>query len=251
MNNVANVRFWLVLTFTGFVISAGYELREAGHSFGGVPSYAVAVLSLLISSTLAKTVVDIIIRSRWVRGRLAASAHVEGYWYLQTSKVGDSPLNRDGILFIHTDPFTNETKVVTTRLDDNGEEFPTVSEIAYVKGGNDTSYLNYFRPTYPGPQPKFGLASGRFVVSDDFKPYPTFLEAHIVLTGEDIVRRQSAVRIDDRFVKDLQIKFGARWKTEILKSGKRAIMAPPESAQPPLPSDVPAAEATPLRQGRG
>ena len=231
MNKIVKIRFWLILSLTGFFVSAGYELREAGHSFGGVPSYVIAMLSLLIGAKLAEVVVDYLLRLRWIRRELAASTYVEGYWYLETANLGDSPLNKDGILYIHNDPSTDETKAVTTRLNEDGDEFPTKSEIAYVQWDADLKYLNYFRLTYPGPQPKFGLASGRFIRCDDLKSYPTFLEAHIVLTGEDVVRRQSAVKIDDEVVKNLQSKFGSKWKTEALKAGKEVLIAAATAAK--------------------
>jgi hypothetical protein len=230
MHKITRVRLWMIVGLTSFLVAAAYEVRAAGIPFAGVPSYVVALFTLILGASAATGMVNVLTASRWMRRLITTSAHVEGYWYLRTDMgTGESPLGRDGILFIYHEPRLGETRVVTTRLDDEGNEFPTVSEIAYVRGdGIDISYLNHFKLTFSRQEPKFGLSSGRFVMSDDLKPCPNWFEASVIVAGEDIVRRQYAQRIDDQTVRELQRRFGSRWKTRALQQGPDA-MFPGES----------------------
>lgn len=224
MKKLSDIRLWLTVALTAVLVSAGYELRSAGLNFGGVPSYLVAVVSLVLGGKLAATLVDLCTKSRWLRGKVNSTAHIEGYWYLTTTSVGDSPLNKDGILYLSFESDIGEIQVVTTRLAEDGTEFPTASEIAYARTeGAHTSYLNYFRLTYPGSETRFGLSSGRFVHSDDLAPHPNLLEAHISVTGEGVVRRQSGRRIDDKVISTLKKQYGANWKTKALLGGRSVL----------------------------
>jgi len=51
------------------------------------------------------------------------------------------------------------------------------------------------------------------------------MEAHVTVTGEGVVRRQIAERIDDRIIKDLQKQHGSQWKSMALQSGRKAVFA--------------------------
>ena len=131
-------------------------------------------------------------------------------------------------MYISHDLSTIETRVVTTRIGANDDEYQTVSKIAYVRTvGTEKSYLNHFEFTYPGPESGSGLSSGKFINIDDLRPYPTLLEARAVLTGEGVVRRQIAKRMDDGIVKALQKKHGSQWMSIVLRTGKEAAFTYP------------------------
>lgn len=224
MQRIQTARLVLIVLLTSGLVAAGYEIRSAGLSFSGIPPYVIAGLSVFLGGAFATLCVNILLGFRRIRSVITNTAHVEGYWYLTTDSQSNGPLSPEGVLFISHEPSLGETRLVTTRLDPNGGEYTTASEIAYVRGeGIDMKYLNYFRLMYPGPESPFGLSAGRFIWSDDLKPYPDKLEAHINLTGENVVRRQSARRIDDKRVRQFMQKYGANWKTEVLTKGKQHV----------------------------
>jgi hypothetical protein len=224
MHRIQTVKLLSTVVLTAGLVAAGYEMRSAGLSFWGLPQYLIAGLTIVLGGTLAALLANGLLSIQAVRRLIMGQSHVEGYWYLSTTRQSDSPLNPDGILFIKHDPTSGETQVVTTRLDASGAEYSTASEIAHVRAlGNEIKYLNYFRLTYPGPDSPFGLSSGKFISSDDTSSCPNKLETQINLTGEGTVRRQVADRIDADRVRHLKRRYGKKWMTSALSKGKQYV----------------------------
>jgi len=159
---IAAFRYALITVLsTAFVVIA-YELRKISDSLSAVPSVIVALICAAFGGAFALLLVNLLIQWRWFRRRISASTDVEGYWWITTQGEGESPLDRDGIMYICHDLASSETRVVTTRVAANGDEYPTVSKIAYVRTvGAEKSYLNHFELTYPGLGPRLGLSSGK------------------------------------------------------------------------------------------
>ncbi len=232
MKKLLRIKYWLAITIASLFVVIGYELRLENVLGGGIPSLITAVFSFLLGATFADLLCGYLLNQQFIRNVLLGVNSAEGYWYLTTdcSSEGESPLDYRAVLYIQYVPSKGEVKSVTIRYDKNDEKFITNSVVAYIREDDiNVHYLNHFRLTYNLSKDdishKLGIVYGEFSETTNSTPGLDRLEAHIAVSGEGIVRRQSADKIPNSEVSELKKEYGDDWIHEYLRSRKNTLDA--------------------------
>jgi hypothetical protein len=222
-----------IVTFfrVSFVIAASplvslvlTQAQIAQKYFPQLPNFAVATAALILGGISADSLAKFLLHIKGVRRALLGKAYVEGHWYLQTEdsqnisndapgvQIRESPLKRDGVLYLRYLLDKNEVKVVTTRLTkDRASTIATESKVAYVGDHGPTiTYLNFFELNADGEQ-DYGVTAGSFSLSDALKS-PDLLQTTMVTYHGNKTFSQRGYKIQDCDVKLLSKSYGkAAW----------------------------------------
>lgn len=219
MTEIWRSKFYLGTFLTALSITLSYEIK-IGFKF--IPFYLLAIISFIISTYLANTLISLALKSRLGRQIVIGKSWIEGHWFLYTVETPEkvNQLTKSGIVYISYEGDNYILSVKTYRKSTNNIPTGTssISNLATIRSF-DLTYSNIFSIS-DGTSETKGVTTGSFF-SDGIGQVPNRFEGHAVLFNEGVFRKQTATKIPQKEVKKQIKENGNNWKDIYLDKKKQ------------------------------